>query len=350
MLRSSFSEDQLSTYGWRIPFALGGLIGAVGLYLRHQLVAAESPREVGNRTLSPLKCDYPNSTVPTETTTTSTSDVEGGADEAIYSVETVLLPPDHESAQPSFVQSFRRHRPQIVVLIFVASVWGCGYYSILTWLTYYLTSPDLIGGPAFPNAWFLMFLMNLLIVILLPVWGLLADAATAAMPTDVTCNRNPARPSVGLGADPLDGVQVELGIVYLLRLGTLILVCSPLPCFILISTKEFVNVTVAVFVMTVGVSMFGAALPSYLVCSVRDRSVRYSVLGVAYNLSSLVFAGTAPVVQTALVMQMHGDNEQRGTVLPSGLYSGAYITVIALLSLLFQLYNEGWFRTRMCSK
>ena len=81
----------------------------------------------------------------------------------------------------------------------------------------------------------------------------------------------------------------------------------------------------------------GAALPAFLVSSVPDRRSRYSVLGIAFNCSSLCFAGTAPLVQTALVIETHRINSDMQVSLPSGLLCGVYLSLVALVSLTIQL-------------
>ena len=43
---------------------------------------------------------------------------------------------------------------------------------------------------------------------------------------------------------------------------------------------------------------------------------RYSGVGIAYNLSNAIFAGTAPLIQTALVLQSHGDPDDALMVSP----------------------------------
>lgn len=349
MLRSYCSSDFLATVGWRIPFWCGALIGFAGIYLRHNLDVMGAPAvakiecapsDVAKR---PVILDICSS----ESTVTAAISVYG-AESHLHLV-------------------FYRNYDHIVVLAMITALLGCAYYSIFTWLVFYLTTPELIGGDPVPHAWLFMFLMDGLLVLIMPFWGYLADSVTAdvlrrrgerngsleysekkpLMLVDFKSQLVTKTLSAGVESESQSESEesgIEPGIVYLLGLGTVILILAPIPAFFLISTKVFSYVVVAVLVMTIGVSMFGAALPSYLVCSVQNKSVRYSVLGVAYNISSLIFAGTAPLVQTALVMRLHGDNRQNGTELPSGLYSGVYIAAIAFLSLAFQLYNIGWFK------
>jgi MHS family alpha-ketoglutarate permease-like MFS transporter len=41
LLTSLLSDEQMSSFGWRIPFILGGLLGVVGIYLRRTLVETD---------------------------------------------------------------------------------------------------------------------------------------------------------------------------------------------------------------------------------------------------------------------------------------------------------------------
>jgi MHS family proline/betaine transporter-like MFS transporter len=57
-LEAMLSEDAMGSYGWRIPFLIAGLLGAVGLYIRLKL--GDTPeftelREAGEVSTSPLK-------------------------------------------------------------------------------------------------------------------------------------------------------------------------------------------------------------------------------------------------------------------------------------------------------
>ncbi|MEV4734092.1 MFS transporter [Saccharopolyspora sp. NPDC049426] len=45
LLTSVLSEDQLTSYGWRIPFIVGGVLGLVGMWLRRTLTETEQYEE-----------------------------------------------------------------------------------------------------------------------------------------------------------------------------------------------------------------------------------------------------------------------------------------------------------------
>ena len=45
LLASSLSDDQLASWGWRVPFFVGGLLGLVGLWLRSNMAETEQYEE-----------------------------------------------------------------------------------------------------------------------------------------------------------------------------------------------------------------------------------------------------------------------------------------------------------------
>jgi MFS transporter, MHS family, alpha-ketoglutarate permease len=45
LLATSFNDDQLASWGWRIPFFIGGLLGLVGLWLRRNMAETEQYEE-----------------------------------------------------------------------------------------------------------------------------------------------------------------------------------------------------------------------------------------------------------------------------------------------------------------
>lgn len=62
---SSLPPEALNSWGWRLPFLIGMLIGPVGYYIRHHLEETPTFRETKDKTDSPLKevlRDYPRQT------------------------------------------------------------------------------------------------------------------------------------------------------------------------------------------------------------------------------------------------------------------------------------------------
>jgi MFS family permease len=49
ILREVLSEDDMRSWGWRVPFLASVLLGVIGLYLRSQLHESEEFMKVKNR-------------------------------------------------------------------------------------------------------------------------------------------------------------------------------------------------------------------------------------------------------------------------------------------------------------
>jgi MHS family proline/betaine transporter-like MFS transporter len=94
------------------------------------------------------------------------------------------------------------------------------------------------------------------------------------------------------------------------------------PLFLLASTKVLVLIVVAQVVFGVIISLFSGPGPAALV-EMFPTNVRYSALGVSYNLAVAAFGGTAPFIATYLISRT-GNN----------LAPGIYLIVAAVITLI----------------
>ena len=139
LIRLTCTTEFLNTYGWRIPFFCGACMGCVGVYLRQRLMPEG------------LECDQAIPGKALVTTVAESSSSSSSSSSALLSThsegETSLKPPQWGPSvvAESSLAVVGRYSRLIVELVLVASLWGCAYYSIFTWMVYYLTSPDLIG-------------------------------------------------------------------------------------------------------------------------------------------------------------------------------------------------------------
>ena len=242
---------------------------------------------------------------------------------------------------------------------------------------------DMIGGGSVvPYAWLIVFTLNVLITMFMPVFGFIADVITSHHGEGDHSNQNSNSNSSGvsevkfhqIAMNPIhervtDGetdstgiidspsheqshANVEYGIRVVLLFGTYIFMVGSVPCFLLIATKVQLCVYLALGVMGVGMCAFSAAMPAYIVSSIANKDVRYSVLGIAFNLASLLFAGTAPLIQTSLVMYSwelnHGFDhdvaeDAESHTISSGLFPGIYISIVGAISFTVQCiqWNAG---------
>ena len=55
VLQAMLSESAMDSYGWRIPFLIAGVLGAVGLYIRLRLRTPRSSRRCAKKARSPTR-------------------------------------------------------------------------------------------------------------------------------------------------------------------------------------------------------------------------------------------------------------------------------------------------------
>lgn len=95
------------------------------------------------------------------------------------------------------------------------------------------------------------------------------------------------------------------------------------PLFLLVSTGNFLFIVVAQVLFALIICLFSGPGPAALV-EMFPTNVRYSALGVSYNLAVAAFGGTAPFVATYLI-------DRTGSNLPPGIY----LVVAAVVTLVF---------------
>ncbi len=241
ILGAVLSQDALNSYGWRIPFILGILVGLVGLYLRLRLEDTPAFRVIEEK-----------------------AEVEGAP----------------------IKESFTTHRKESLTAIGFTVAWTVSYYILLTYMPTFVSST--LGYPLsqalLSNAIGLVVLM-----ILIPFTGALSDR---------------------VGRKPL-----------LIAFTALIAVLT-YPLFLLISESSFFAVVVGQVLFGMIISLFSGPGPAALV-EMFPTNVRYSALGISYNLAVAVFGGTAPFIATFLVSRTG-----------SNISPGLYLIAAAVISLI----------------
>lgn len=225
LLTSTLSEAALNSWGWRVPFLIGLLLGLVGLYIRLQVDETPEFRAVIQ---------------------------------------------NREVAAAPIRETLRGHNRAGLVAIGFTLVWTVAYYLLLTYMPTYVSQTLEISASLalISNTIGLVFLMALI-----PVMGALSDR---------------------IGRKPmLIGAAVGLAVL-------------TYPMFLLISQGSFVLIVLAQIVFAVLIAMYSGPGPAALV-EMFPTNVRYSALGVSYNLSVAVFGGTAPFIATFLINRTGSD-------------------------------------------
>lgn len=187
-LRYLLGDARIMEFGWRIPFLSSIIFGVLGLIIRRQLVN-----------------DSDEDSLP-------------------------MIPGNHTDQKegPSMMNQLFEVRLQILLTVLVVALWGVSYYTILVWLVYFLQNSELSGNFSLSatSVWTVSFLMNVLIVLLMPCFGLLNDVL----------NRSQA---------------------FLLKLSSALLMIASYPLFLLFTSNHTTAIIIAYLLFTVLISMYG---------------------------------------------------------------------------------------------
>jgi MHS family proline/betaine transporter-like MFS transporter len=183
-------------------------------------------------------------------------------------------------------ESFTAHRGESLTAIGFTVAWTVAYYILLTYMPTFVS--ETLGLP-------------LSQALLSNAIGLVALGALIPF-TAVLSDR--------IGRKPL-----LIGFSALIALLTY-------PLFLLASTKVLFLIVVAQVIFGVIISLFSGPGPAALV-EMFPTNVRYSALGVSYNLAVAAFGGTAPFIATYLISRTG-----------SNLAPGIYLIVAAVITLI----------------
>lgn len=305
LLRALFTRDQFYAFGWRIPFWLGLPAGALCMWLRYQQRVSRKQRRLTSRSnaakdSSAAKGEEWATTAGQVAIEPEPAENDTGVqerDEEDIPGPPMLqhAPPDgrqsrkkmmtamttttnlHAATEPVSFQESRPHNPllslsslwqEIVVTIFLSSIWGVGFYSTCVFNGYMLTNKDMGGALDPSEAWAVLFITSLVVVASLLAGGALGDL-------------------VG----PTKGQLLSLA-----ALSVLVF-----PAYALLGTGHFEKVLLGQVLLAVPIGLYGGMLP-YVICSLFPKASRYSGVGCGYNIAQAIFASTCNVLQTWLVL------------------------------------------------
>jgi len=92
-----------------------------------------------------------------------------------------------------------------------------------------------------------------------------------------------------------------MGNILLMKVSIILMIALIIPAFGLMNTNTVSGAVLAQLIFTVSLSLYGASLPSFIVQRF-TKTHRYTILGLSYNISNAIFAGTISVIQLSLVM------------------------------------------------
>jgi len=282
VLRIVLTHDQMMRWGWRLPFLLGILFGALGYYYRMKLK----------------------------------EDTEVFENEENTKLSTKLSSNETSNENSEHWQLLREHSIDILLVVIVASFWGTSYYICCIWITYYLRNSDLIGKDhnIGESAFLVNFIITLVMILIFPLAGWIGDVIGKYL------------------NDRKAGNRVAM------MIATVLMIFSALPAMYLITNKDILGMIFGLLIWIISISLFGANLPSFMVFKF-SKKIRYLAIGISYNISNAIFASSAPMIATFLI---HSSNrESSSSIITTLLHDSAYrpcyyliiISIIVLITL-----------------
>jgi MFS transporter, MHS family, proline/betaine transporter len=263
-LRHVLTEEQMVSWGWRIPFLTSLLIGVMGMYLRSNLQETDEYTNCKENQLT--------------------------------------------KAKSSLLEVIQFNWVEIILVCGVSAFWSVGYYTCFIWLGSYMSTFIGEGPAAFPAmdyAGELNIVMTLFLIFLMPLAGMLGDYLSY------------------LYGDSDNGYR------RILMIGCAITTVFGAPAFALINHRQLWSAAIGQMVFVISIAIYGGNLPALIVEQFTVKH-RYSGLGIAYNLSNAIFAGTAPLVQSYLVVKSTELDNIQGI---SSLLPAVYLCLVSVISL-----------------
>jgi len=263
IMKNSLSDENLVLFGWRIPFIISGVgVGAFFFIFRNKIEHDEPAAKDGE---NPIKV------------------------------------------------AIRDHWRKTLLVIFVTATWCSGFYLINVWINSFTTG---IKIPVVPHGRVITMVCLFLHVLAFPVFGKLTDyvqkyarvmlvgailLAVSAMPMFAILNIG------GVDCDINDNKYVQNMTNQSQNEGTCVTIggnfshCPPSPVS---ETASIAATFGAQLYLTIVLAIYGSALPVWIVTSFPPE-VRYTAVGLGYNLAQALLGGTAPLIATALIDVSH---------------------------------------------
>ncbi|HWM36688.1 MAG TPA: MFS transporter [Streptomyces sp.] len=242
-LQALLSEGELVSWGWRIPFLIGGPLGVVGLYLRLKLDETPAFQRLAREA--------------------------GGMTEDDHGLAAQPHLPEH-SPKREFATIFKDQWRVLTLCIALVAAYNVTDYMLLSYMPTYLT--DTLDYPASHGTFILVGTMVLMICVINHV-GRLNDR---------------------YGRKPI------------LMTGMLGFVILTVPAFLLLKQGSLIAVSGGMlllgFSLVCLLATMSATLPALFA-----TDVRYGSLAIGYNISVAIFGGTTPLILDSLVTLTHND-------------------------------------------
>jgi len=283
IVRDSLTEEQLTLWGWRIPFLLGALGALPAVYLKHQDTPIVEPSSIpsssGNKNIlhdiNQIESDHRNET-------------EEEVD--IYNINNNM---NDISRDPLMESLGKSNRLALIAALIVPTILATSYYITFIWLVIYM---DSILEPPIPHAFFINSINGIVGGILMIIAG-------------------------GWFADKI-GQDVKVMMVS----GTLLAVTYPILIGLLGTGYEYRSIIALIIQLTMSILLAiwtGAMLPWMVM--IFPPKIRLTSIGIGYNISLALWGGFSPLLATILVERVNS-------------YAPGYIVTVTAVMSLIALY------------
>ena len=135
-------------------------------------------------------------------------------------------------------------------------------------------------GVSIPYSWELNLTATASMVIIFPLFGMLADYLGSCFKSS------------------------EKGVTFVMKLGLAMAIVLMIPAMLLLCVGGLGSAIWAQFFFVIIMSSFGSCLPAFMIIQF-PLELRYAGMGISYNIAQAIFSGTAPFIQTEMVLSGH---------------------------------------------
>ncbi|MBU3867292.1 MHS family MFS transporter [Streptomyces sp. 4503] len=261
------SEDAFLAWGWRIPFLLSAGLTFFGLWVRRSLPETAEFQQV--RQVQGVK------------------QVQGAGPAAA----TPPRPLRQRIAESRCVAAWRRYPKEMLIVIGAGAAENAGYYVFGTFSVTYAEDRGLSTGALLTG----ISLVAAVKLVTVPAFGALSDR---------------------IGRRP-----VSIG-------GALVLLAAAWPFFAVIDGGHTWGIWLALFItLGIGQSAVLGSQPAFF-AELFDTTVRFSAVGIANNIGTVLTGGLAPMLASALLLWF--DHSVTGVVVFIALMSALTVVTVAL--------------------
>jgi len=166
-------------------------------------------------------------------------------------------------------KAVEQHWKEIIYMAFVSLTWAAGFYLIFVWTPNYVSEQQ---DPPYRNAVSINTVLLAGICLALVCGGWLADRRHYSQ-------------------------TMQVGFIWVLLVSV--------PCFTMLDRYRghWWPIVVLELVIGIGLALVGGAIEIFLVDCIDNIGLRYTAMGLAYNICQALFGGTAPLVAEALSMK-----------------------------------------------